>query len=75
MSDGVRDDADRTVGVEMVLVPRKATEAMRKASNDAMRKRQSDMGESWFWVSNRSKAGIRWDAMIAAWEASNERAE
>lgn len=52
------------------VVPLNATRSMRDAAANAMRRRQDAMGIDWFPVSNKAKAGIRWDAMIAAWMAS-----
>ncbi len=52
----------------LVLVPRRPTVRMVEAACDAMRKRQVQMGEDWYPVSNKDKARIRWAAMIVEWE-------
>lgn len=52
----------------LVIVPRHATMPMRGAASQVMRRRREIMGDDWFPASNTVKAGIRWNAMIAAWE-------
>ena len=52
-----------------VTVPRVPTPAMLKAACTVMAIRQQDMGADWVRVSNAAKARIRWEAMLAAWEA------
>lgn len=51
----------------LCIVPLTPTPAMKGAAADAMRRRQADMGEDWFAVSNKEKAGLRWTAMLEAW--------
>ena len=54
---------------DLIQLPRTPTAAMLDAACQAMRRRQQDMGTEWLPVSNEAKARIRWDAMVAAWEA------
>lgn len=49
-----------------VQVPRIPTKAMLDAACQAMRHRQETMGQDWVPVSNKVKACIRWEAMLAA---------
>lgn len=55
----------------LVLVPRIPTKEMLDAACQAMRRRQEEMGEDWFPVSNKVKALIRWEAMLKAWEVES----
>ena len=69
----IRELGWQPVGSDLVLVPRVPTKAMLEAATQAMRRRQEELGEDWFPVSNKVKALIRWEAMLAVLDA--ERAK
>lgn len=67
--DEFRADATAALsGIDLVAVPREPTKAMLDAACQAMRRRQDQLGEDWFPVSNKIKARLRWEAMLEAWE-------
>lgn len=47
------------------IVPAVATTAMKEAARNAMWKRRAEGATA--WVSEREKAAIRWEAMLAVW--------
>lgn len=63
-----RSQTTALTSATLVAVPREPTKAMLDAACQAMRRRQDQLGEDWFPVSNKVKARLRWEAMIAAWE-------
>lgn len=54
----------------LCIVPIKPSDAMKDAAAQAMRKRKEAMGSEWFLVDNKTKAAIRWTAMLNAWWAA-----
>lgn len=57
----------------LCIVPIKATNAMQEAAAQAMRLRKEAMGDEWVMVGNKTKAGLRWRAMLDAWWASGPK--
>ncbi len=59
----------------LCIVPIKPTDPMKDAAGQAMRKRKEAMGDDWFVVGTKTKAGLRWKAMLEAWWAASYRAD
>jgi hypothetical protein len=54
------------------IVPEIATIPMRNAATKAMVRRRQALGDDCPWVSNSTKANIRWEAMLKAWDGDSQ---
>ena len=59
----------------LCIAPIRSTPKMNAEAADVMRKRKETMASDWFVVGNKTKAGIRWTAMLEAWWSAKRETE